>query len=60
VQDPVLPQGVGVFLDPDRGSLTGAQSVDAQEVGERAVVRGDGLGDLEERDQLKPVQSLGA
>ena len=53
-------QGLGVVLDPDRGGLGGAQRVDAEQVGQGAVVDGDGLGDLEEPDQLEPVQALGA
>ena len=53
-------QGVGVVLDPDGGGLGGAQGVDAEQVGEGAVVDGDGLGDLQEPDQLEPVQALGA
>ena len=60
VQDPVAAQGLGVVLDPDRGGLGGAQGVDAEQVGQGAVVDGDGLGDLEEPDQLEPVQALGA
>jgi hypothetical protein len=47
-----------VVLDPDRGGLGGAQGVDAKQVGERAVVNADGLGDLEEPDELQPVQPL--
>ena len=31
-----------------------------EQVGQGAVVDGDGLGDLEEPDQLEPVQALGA
>jgi hypothetical protein len=31
-----------------------------EQVGQCAVVHGDGLGDLEEADQLQPVQALGA
>jgi hypothetical protein len=53
-------QGVLVVLDPDRGGLGGAQGVAAQQVGQGTVVDGDGLGDLEEPDQLEPVQTLGA
>ena len=60
VQHPVPAQGVGVVLDPHRGRLGGAQGVDAEQVGQGAVVDGDGLGDLEEPDQLEPVQALGA
>ncbi len=43
-----------------RGRLGCAESVIAEEVGQGAVVDGDGLGDLEEPDQLKPVQPMGA
>ena len=53
-------QGLGVVLDPDRRCFGGAQGVDAEQEGQRAVVDGDGLGDLEESDQLEPVQALGA
>jgi len=60
VQDPVTAAGVGVILDPHRSRLRGAQGVDAEQVRQGAVVGGDGLGDLEEPDQLEPVQSLGA
>ena len=60
VQDPVAAQGFRVVLDPDRGCLGGPQRVDAQQVGQGAVVDGDGLGDLQEPDQLEPVQALGA
>jgi hypothetical protein len=35
----------------------GSQCVDPQQGGEGAVVDGDGLGDLEEADQLQPVQA---
>ena len=38
----------------------GAQRVDAEQVGQGAVVHADGLGDLEEPDQLEAVQALGA
>ncbi len=40
--------------------LAGPQRVDAQQECEGAVVHADGLGDLEETDQLQPVQALGA
>jgi hypothetical protein len=52
--------GLGVVLDAYRGGFRGPQSVDAQQVGQGAVVDGDGLGDLEEADQLKAVQAVGA
>ena len=45
-------QGLGVVLDSDSGSLGGAQGVDAEQVGQGAVVDGDGLGDLQEADEL--------
>jgi len=60
VQHPVAAQGVGVVLDPYRCRLRCAQGVDAQQIREGAVVDADGLGYLEEPDQLEPVQSLGA
>ena len=53
-------QGLGVVLDPDRCGFGGSEGVDAEQVGQGAVVDGDGLGDLEEPDQLEPVQALGA
>ncbi len=56
VQDAVASQGLGVILDPDRSRLRRAQGVDAEQVGQGAVVDGDGLGDLEEPDQLEPVR----
>jgi hypothetical protein len=58
VQDPVTAQGLAVVLDPYGGGLGGSERVDAQQVGKGAVVDGDGLGDLEESDQLEPVQAL--
>jgi hypothetical protein len=60
VQDAVAAQRLGVVLDPDRRGLGGAQGVDAEQERERTVVDGEGLGDLEKTDQLKPVQALGA
>ena len=57
VQHPVAPQGLRVVLDSDCGRLGGPQRVDAQQVGQGAVVDGDGLGDLQEADQLEPVQA---
>jgi hypothetical protein len=51
--------GLGVVLDADRGRLGGPQRVDAQQVGQGAVVDGDGLGDLQEADQLEPVEAVG-
>lgn len=52
-------EGLGVVLDADSGGLGGAQGVDAEQERQRAVVDGDGLGDLEEPDQFEPVESLG-
>ena len=60
VQDAVAAEGVGVVLDPHGCGFGGAEGVDAEQVGEGAVVDGEGLGDLEEPDQLEPVQALGA
>ena len=57
VQDSMAAHGLGVVLDPYR-RLGSAQGVDAEQVGECAVVDGDGLGDLQEPDQLEPVQAL--
>ena len=50
--------GLRVVLDTDRGRLGGPQCVDAQQVGQGAVVDGDGLGDLQEADQLQPVKAV--
>ena len=52
VEHAVAAQGVGVVLDPHRGGLRGAQGIDAEQVGERAVVHREDLGDLEEPDEL--------
>jgi len=60
VQHPVSAQGVGVVLDPRGCRLGRAQGGDPEQVGQGAVVDADGLGDLEEPDQLEPVQSLRA
>jgi hypothetical protein len=60
VQNPVAAQRVGVVLDAHRGGFRGAQGVDAEQEREGAVVDGDGLGDLQEPNQLQPVQALGA
>ena len=49
-----------IVLDPDRGGLGGAEGVDAEQVRQCAVVHGEGLGDLQEPDELEPVQTLGA
>ena len=53
-------QGLGVVLDPDRGCLRRPEGVDAEEVGQGAVVDGDGLRDLQEAGQLESVQTLGS
>jgi len=55
VQHPVASKGVGIVLDPDRGGLGRAQCVDPQQVGQGAMVHGEGFGDLKEPDQLEPV-----
>jgi hypothetical protein len=60
VQDPVSAERLAVVLDPHRRGFGGAQGVDAEHVGQGAVVHGDGLGDLEEPDQLEAVQALRA
>ncbi len=60
VQHPVPAQGLGVVLDPHRSGLRRAQRVDAEQERQRAVVDGDGLGDLQEPDQLEPVQAVDA
>ena len=59
-QDAVTAQRLPVILDPHSRRFGGAQGVDAEQVRQRAVVDADGLGDLQEPDQLKPVQALGA
>ena len=59
VQHPVAAKRLGVVLDPDGGRLGGAQRVDAEQVRQGAMVNADGLGDLEESDQLEPVQAMG-
>lgn len=58
VQDPVAAQGVGVVLDPHRRSLQPRGAL-MQQVSQGAVVDSDGLGDLEEPDQLEAVKPLG-
>ena len=60
VQDAVPAECFGVVLDPDGRGLGGAECVDAEQVGQGAVVHGRGLGDLEEADELEPVEALGA
>jgi len=52
VQDAVSAQGVGGVLDPGRRGFGDTQGVDAEQVGQGAVVDGEGLGDLEEPDQF--------
>jgi hypothetical protein len=56
----VSAERLAVVLDPHRRGFGGAQGVDAEQVGQGAVVHSDALGDLEEPDQLKAVQALGA
>jgi hypothetical protein len=60
MEDPVTAHRVGVVLDPDGRCLGGTEGVDPEQVGKCAVVDGQGLGDLQEPDQLEPVQPLGA
>ena len=55
MKDPVPAESLLVVLDPHGGCLRGTQGVDAEQVRESAVVHGQGLGDLEEPDQLEPV-----
>lgn len=52
-------QRLGVVLDPDRCRLLGSQGVDAEQIGEGAVMDGDRLGDLKESNELEPVEPLG-
>ena len=54
------PQGLPVVLNPYGSRLRGAQGVDAEQVGQRAMVDGDGLGDLEEPDEFQSVETLRA
>lgn len=58
-KDSVTAQGVGVVLDAYCGCFGGAQGVDAEKKRERPVMNREGLGDLEETDELDPVKSLG-
>jgi len=61
MEDAVPTQALLVVLDPDcRRLFGGPEGVDAEQVGQGAVVHADGLGDLEEPDQFEPVQALGA
>ncbi len=60
MQDTVASQGLLVVLDSDGGRLGGAEGIDAEQVGDGAVVHGECLRDLEEADQLESVQALGA
>ena len=52
--------GLAAVLDADRRCFGGAECVDAEQVGQGAVVHAECLGDLEEAEQLEPVQALGA
>ncbi len=60
MQHLVAVYGLLVVLALDASGFGGAQCVDAEQVGQGAVAHGQGLGDLEEPDQLEAVQSLGA
>ncbi len=60
MQHPVTSEGLGVVLDPDRRGLGCPQGVNAEQVRQGAMVDGHCLGDLEQPDELEPVQSLGA
>ena len=46
VQDAVSAEGVGVVLDPRGRGFRCAEGVDAEQVGQGAVVDGDGLGEI--------------
>lgn len=48
-------QSLGVVLDPRRSGFGRSEGVDAEKVGQGAVVNGEGLGGLERPDQFKPV-----
>jgi hypothetical protein len=58
MQHPMAAQGLAVVLDPHGGGFGCAQGVDAEQVRQGTVVNRNGLGDLEEADQLEPVQAL--
>jgi hypothetical protein len=60
VQDAMATKRFLVVLDSYGGGFGGAERVDAEQIGQGAVVDRDGLGDLQEPDQLQPVESLGA
>ena len=60
VQDTVTAQCLGVVLDPDRGGLRRAEDVDAEKIRQRAGVPAQRLGNLQEPDQLKPIEALSA
>lgn len=55
VQDPVAAHRLGVVLDPDSSGRRRSQGIDAEQVGQSAVMHGQGLGNLKEADQLEPV-----
>lgn len=57
MQHPMTPERLGVVLDAHRGGFGGAQSVDAEEERQSTVVNGQRLGDLQEADELEPVES---
>jgi hypothetical protein len=58
MQHPMAAQGLAVVLDPHGSGFGCAQGVDAEQVRQGTVVNRNGLGDLEEADQLEPVQAL--
>jgi len=60
VQNPMPAQRLLIVLDPNCSGFGGTQRVDAEKVRQGAVVNRDGLRDLEEPNQLEPVQPLGA
>jgi len=55
VQDAVPAESLLVILDSHSRRLGRTEGVDAEQVGQRAVVHGQGLGNLEKPDQLEPA-----
>ena len=60
MQDTVPTQRVGEVLDPDGRRFGGAKRVDAEQERQHAMVHGESLGDFQEPNELKPVDTLGA
>lgn len=60
MQHSVASEGFCVVLDPHGCGFGCSEGLDAEQVGQGPVVNGEGLGDLEESDELESVKSLGA